>query len=457
VSAPRLALLVAALFACRSPADSGDSEASAPLVCTATLSPTVQTVVNLAWEAPPGSQSWAELGVDATYGTQTWTVSDTAVSLPLVGVPGGTTMRWRGVSEVDGVRSTCVGETLTGEVPADIPAFVVDVDDRDLQSSTGLFVGAYYDIFAPQPYFVAFDRAGAVVWYATGDDGTLSPDLQLARDGDGVLYNRFDWSAGLAGSRIERIGLDGTPLESIATPDAHHMFAQLPGGILAYQQADAREYTEPSTGVTDTWFGDAIAEVAPGGEVTTVFSTWDWLTPAPGAHTDELSIYGGVDWTHGNALKYDEADDAWLLSLAHTQDVVGIDRPTGTPTDTWGLDGVPAAPPFDLQHDPTLLDDTHLLMFSTDPDTSLSGAIEYAIGPDALTEVWRRGFDAHTDFLGQATRLENGNTFVNYGDQGVMEEVTAEGVVAWHGSTLGASPTGQFRLVESLYASPGSP
>lgn len=449
MSGPRLPALLPALLACRG-VDSADSGASEPLVCTATLGQTVATVVTLAWDAPAGSVSWAELGTDESYGTTTWTVPDEAVSLPLVGVPGETTMHWRGISEVDGVRRTCVGETVTGEVPAELPTFTVDVDDRDLQSSTGLFLGAYYDLFAPQPYFVAFNRDGDVVWYAMGDAGTLSPDLQLSRDGNGVLYNRFDWTAGLAGSRIERIGLDGAPLASIGTPDAHHMFAQLPDGTLAYQQADAREYTEPTTGLTDTWFGDAIAEVTPGGDVTTVFSTWDWLTPAPNAHTDELSIYGGVDWTHGNALKYDDADDTWLLSLAHTQDVVRIDRATGTPTAVWGVDGAPASPPFDLQHDPTLLDDAHLLLFTTDPETSLSGAIEYTIGAGELTEVWRRGFDAHTDFLGQATRLDNGNTFVNYGEQGVMEEVTAEGVVAWHGST-GASPTGQFRLVESLY------
>ena len=158
-----------------------------------------------------------------------------------------------------------------------------------------------------------------------------------------------------------------------------------------------------------------------------------------------------MDWTHGNALKYNNADDTWLLSLAHTQNVLIIDRATGAPTATWGVDGVPATPPLDLQHDPTLLDDTHLLMFMTDPDTSLSGAIEYEIGADQLTEVWRRGFEAHSDFLGQATRLENGNTLVNYGEQGVIEEVTPDGGVAWHGSTNGASPTGQFRLVDSLY------
>jgi hypothetical protein len=177
------------------------------------------------------------------------------------------------------------------------------------------------------------------------------------------------------------------------------------------------------------------------------------MDPVENTHTSEPSIYGGVDWTHGNALKYNEQANTWFLSLAHLQDVVTIDRATGRPIGTIGLDGTPAVPPFDLQHDPTQLENGNVLMFSTDPDTLNSGAIEYRDDGDQLTEVWRRGFDAHTDYLGQATRLANGNTFVTYGSQGVMEEVDAEGVVVWHGSTgEGGSATGQFRPFGSFYS-----
>lgn len=455
------AVLVAGLLACQHDSDDSagaDSIPGAPLECVATLSALTSTVVNLSWRAPSGSESWARLGGEGGYDAQTRTVTDQEVTLSLVGVPAGATLMWEGVSEVDGVRSTCAGETVVGQIPAEIPVFTVDVDDRAAQDPQGFFLGAYYNLFAPTPYFVVLNRAGEVVWYGRGEPLTLSPDIQFAVDGvtrgaPEVLYNRFSFVEGLETSVIYRIALDGTPLETIATPWAHHMFTQLPEGVIAFQQDDAREFTDPGTGVTDTWHADAIAEVPPGGSASTVFTIWDWLEPEVTPHSDELSIYGGVDWTHGNALKYQAESDSWLLSLAHVADVLTIDRASAEPVAWYGGDGVPAAPPFDYQHDPTLLDSTHLLMFMTDPETTFSGAVEYEINEagDGLTETWRRGFEANSAYLGQATRLGNGNTFVNYSQTGTMEEVTADGTVVWRGTTGGASPTGQFRPFEGFY------
>lgn len=448
----RIPVLAAALLGCRHPGSDTHPGTAPRIDCEAALSLVTRTVVNVTWTAPEGSRSWVEFGIDGSDTTHTDTVSDSAVILPLVGFPGGSTLTWRGVSELDGVQSTCSGETVTGTVPVEFPVFTVDVDTRAGQEDLPFILGAYYNLFAPMPYFVVLNRGGEIVWYAVGEATTLSPDIQFSLDGNGILYNVFPLVEGLEASTIHRIALDGTPLQVIPTFNAHHMFEQLPDGTLAFQQLDGREYTDPETGLTQTWYGDAIAEVPLDGEATTVFSVWDWLVPGENAHTADPSIYGGVDWTHGNALKYHEPANTWFLSLAHLQDVVTIDRTTRSPVATIGLDGTQAVPPFDLQHDPTQLENGNVLMFSTDPDTLHSGAIEYRDDGDQLTEVWRRGFDAHTDYLGQATRLANGNTFVTYGSQGVMEEVDPEGVVVWHGSTgEGGSATGQFRPFASFY------
>lgn len=428
----------------------------APLDCTAELSPLVQTVVNLSWTAPEGSRSYAELWDDAGYRARTWTVEGAAVRLPLVGVPADTVLHWRGVSQVDGGTSLCSGDTRTGTIPDDIPAFFVDVDAREPQSPEGFLLGAYYNLLAPRPYFVVMNRAGQVVWYAYGDPQTLSPDIQLAHLGGGLLYDRFAWTEGLSASEVRRIALDGTPLETLDTPEGHHMFAQLPDGGIAYNAGDAREITDPVTGAPATWHGDAIVERAPDGTRRTVFSVWDWMEPAPNGRSDDVSLYGGVDWTHGNALKYDATADTYLLSLGNPGDVWHIDRATGEPRAVWGADGLPADPVFDYPHDPTLLDDdTRLTMFMTDPATGLAGAIAYDVAPEGLTEAWRHGFDRASDYLGQVTRLANGNTFINFAARGELMEVTPAGEVVWQGSTgTNGTATGQFRWFSGFYDLP---
>ena len=423
-----------------------------PIICEATIAETGGAVVTLSWSAPAGSTSWAELHDDAGYEDTTWTVQDRDVSLPLLGAPAGSRVGWTGYSEVDGRVSICTGETVTDEVPEDFPVFTVDIDQPAQESNARFLLGAYYNLFAPMPYFVVLNRRGEVVWYARGEPRTLSPDIQFSRDGNGVLYNQFSWTEGLSASKIQRIAYDGTPLETIATPNGHHMFAQLPEGVISYNAGDARDVTDPETGATEVWHGDAIVERAADGTTRTVYSTWDWMTPAPNAHTDEVSIYGGVDWTHGNALKYNETDQSYVLSLANPGDVLKIDRTTGAPLALWGMDGLPATPAFDYPHDPTLLDATHLLMFMTDAESTYSGAIEYTIDEQGLHERWRSGFTSHSDYLGQATRLENGDTFVNYAALGTLEEVAPDGTVVWHGTTgEDGSPTGQFRLFQSFY------
>lgn len=455
-----LASLASLATGCTAP--QGNLSIPEPILCAAT--PSDNGVVTLSWTAPAGSTSWAtfhdDANEDAGYGDTTWTVSDREVTLPLLGVPVGERVFWEGTSEVDGQVSTCTGQTfaaqmtaeVTAQLPADLPVFTVDIHAPDIESADRFFLGAYYDFFAPMPYFVVLNRQGQVVWYARGEPGTLSPDIQFSRDGNGILYNRFSWTEGLAASQIRRIAHDGTPLETLETPNAHHMYAQLPDGVITYTAGDARDITDPEAGTTETWHGDAIVERAADGTAREVFSTWDWLTPEPNAHTDDISIYGGVDWTHGNAIKFDETTQSYLLSLAHPGDVLRIDRATGTPLDVWGPDGLPASPAFDYPHDPTLIDPTHLLMFMTDAATTFSGAIEYTLDAEGLHELWRRGFTEHADYLGQATRLENGNTFVNYGALGVLEEVTPDGAVAWHGTTgENGSATGQFRPFQSFY------
>lgn len=427
----------------------GDPAGGGALDCAASVAPEVATVVLVEWEAPAVGTSWVEFHEP---GGETFTtpvhVGAGAQRFELAGVPEHTAVAWTATSEIDGRRWSCSGETTTGSVPEEVPRAAVSVDDRAEASGARFFLGAVFG--QGRVVLVAYRRDGAVVWYHLGEEQRTALDVHLAGDGTGVLYNAF--ARDPEDAVVRRVTLAGEVVQAWATPGAHHMFAPLPDGTILYQQLDVRTYTEPTSGETEAWTGDAIAEIPPGGEATTRFSVWDWLDPAPNAYTEVPTVYDGVDWTHGNALRPTPDGDAVLLSLAHVADVLVVDLGSWQLDTILGADGVRASPPFAFQHDAGLLDDGNLLLFSTDADGS--GAAEYRFEGDGLVEVWRHGFTADTVALGQARRLAGGNTFVNFGSSVLMQEVTPDGRVVWSLGSERGTLYGQFLPLDDLYGAP---
>lgn len=425
------------------------------LVCSARLSDAVSTVVDLGWEAPPNGVSWVEFGVDGEPPLTTPKKQDDAPSFALVGVPPNMDVQWEGITEVDGRRYTCQGTTQTGSPPQQMPEVTVTISDGErIADSPRFLLGAYYDLFG-QSYVVALDRHGRVVWYGPHEDDGINIEAELSADGNGVLFNRFGKDNSEDNSYIYHASFDGDLLEQRRTPLAHHMFVQLPGGDIGYQQLLTYDIDDPETGEPETWAGDGIAILSQDGTVTPVFSVWDWLTPSWNDRMHGFSIYGDLDWTHGNALKYDPVKDTWLLSLAHAADVFEIDRETETPLRIFGRDGYHDGdgPPFYYQHDPTLLGDDRLLVFETDPQTNSTGAAEFLIDDEAenLSPVWSYDGDITSLYLGQARRLDNGDTFVNFGQGATMREVTPDGEVVWEMVSDGHDGMAQFQLLDSFY------
>lgn len=439
------ALLFYLLLACTASGGPGD------LVCTASVNPTIETVIGVEWTAPEGAVSSVVFGETESYGFVTPSTSETEVHRDLIGVPADTDVYWRATSTTEAGDATCEGVTHTGDLPSDLPTLTVESDGAG-QDAAQFAIGAFFEGAGgrgSQTQLVAFRRDGEVVWYYEGDSDATSLDMHYSRDGRGILFNQYGGPMGDEGGVINLVSLTGELLQTWDAPYAHHMFAELPDGTLAYQQVDIRPYTTAS-GATDDWVGDAIAEIpAGGGDAKVVFSIWDVLTPSLNDRM-ERSIYAGLDWTHGNNLRYEEDRGGYLLSLGHADDLVRFDRETAEVTGLWGADGAPADPAFDYQHDVHALANGNLLMFMS--ETSGAGAIEYAVTDEGLSEVWRGPFGRAPFALGQARRLANGNTFVNGGAGQPLYEVTPDRVVVWEVSVSGGPAVfGQFQLVEDLY------
>jgi len=439
------------------------------LDCTGAVDDNISLVLGLDWTPDSSGASWAEFGETEDYGQVTPTFPAGAdgdpVHVDLVGNAPGTTIYWRGVTETADGPLECHGSTRTGDLPSRLTTFEVSVDTLDVQApgedaaagnGQAYLVGGFYQFGGESAQLVAIRRDGTVVWYYEGEAAGTSLDLHYARDGSGLLYNMYPDGFGSADAHIDEVSLTGDVLGSWPTPGAHHMFTELPDGTLTYQAIDTRSYTDPESGESELWTGDKLVEVARDGTATDVFSVWDWITPTQNAHTGPNDPYPGYDWTQGNLVTFDDRDGSpdgrYLLSMANAADVIDIDRADMSVIDIYGLDGVLADPVFDYQHGPNWLDNGNLLMFMTDDDGS--GAIEYDVSDGTPREVWRHGFDDTALALGQAERLPNGNTYINYGALLALEEVTPDGEVVWaakptfHGVT--AFP-GQFTWTSNLY------
>lgn len=447
------------LLACKPDPDDTDkpgAEPPADLACTAALAPRISLVIGIDTTAPAAGSVYAEFHEEGAAPRRTPTRQVQAgdpVRLDLIANPPETDIGWSVVFTADdaagGGAWACEGSTRTGLVPPELPGLVPVTDDPDARSPEGYMIGAF---FGRDGGIMAFRRDGTPVWYVQETAGG-SLDVHYDVGGDGIFYSVYaDNEIGGPDGYIQQTRMNGEAVAQFPSPYAHHMFTQLPDGTLTFQQVDIRRYT-PEGGQEEDWVGDAIAEIPPGGEAATVFSVWDVLTPSFNQHMNGPGLYPGRDWTHGNMVRYDPDTDQYLLSLAHAADILMIRRTGFSVAEIWGTDGLAAEPAFDHQHDPNWLPDGNLLMFMTSEERS--GAVEYQRDGDTLSEVWRHGFDRQSVALGQARRLPNGNTFINYGSGQIMQEVGPDGAVYWEVESANPgmdSPFfGQFYLVNDLY------
>ncbi len=426
------------------------SKATSGLECTATLAERVQTVVEVAWTPPTHGTSVVVFDDGETAPLSSLSTSADEVRLPLLGMPEDTDVHWTGTTVFDdGSSASCSGVTRTGRAPGDFPDVVPAVDEPGQDDSPWL-IGAFYAGAGARNANLQigiYRRDGTLVWYYEGQGNTSGFDVQYAREG-GIWFNEYLGAMGSTEVSLHRVSLLGTTLDLLSTPYAHHGFTELPDGTLAYDIVDSRAYTDPTTGEESTWVGDGIVEMAADGSSEQVFSTWDALEPRANERSDQGTLYDGVDWTHGNMVSYDADTDLYLLSLAHTGNLLQVNRSTRELATIYGGDGVPMTPPLDFQHFPTWLDDGHLLVFNS--DETGSGAMEYAVRADGLNEVWRSPMDTLPVLAAQAIRLPNGNTFVNRDAGSLLAEYTPEGELVWSWQTDG-HVFGQFYPISNLY------
>ncbi len=407
----------------------------------------VGTLVHVSWTQDDEALAWLEfdLGDGAWTASPALTRSGGLQEEVILGAPGDTEVRYRVVTDQGGRRFESAERTVhTDPLPEILPQTVVTDWVHEATSSADWVLGSL-DANGGEAYsgpfwlFIA-DRAGRIVWYRDLEFAT-SMFPRVARDGTHIAFDErilFDLE-GLS-SMVHRMTLDGAYDEQVATPGLGWCWDETTDGALLY---DRNMDIEAAT----------LEEVSPDGTQRTVWDCTAWMASvAPSEEADHCNT-NTVNWTPDR--------DAVLWSTYWGDYIVEVDRQDGAVL--WhagalpgGWELQPDGVELDLQHYPNFTPDGTLLVSTHVRDQEgEQRAREFALDSDSgtLTQVWSygEGVDGWAEYSGEAVRLANGNTLMNYGTGGEVREVDPEGATVWSLQFGDGMTLGHTQLVEDLY------
>ncbi|MEW5798324.1 MAG: aryl-sulfate sulfotransferase [Bacteroidota bacterium] len=190
-----------------------------------------------------------------------------------------------------------------------------------------------------------------------------------------------------------------------------------------------------------TVIGNHVQEIDPAGNVVFEWKCWDHFDITDAIH--ENLTAQTIDYVHMNAIAVDN-DSNIVISSRHLSEITKINRKTGAIL--WRLGGKhnqftivndPMSGPS-YQHDVRALPNGHYTIFDNGNfhSPTVTRVTEYNIDTAAMTAtlVWqyRHVPDRYTWWMGNAQRLPNGNTLINWADGSLpkLTEVTQAGMKA---------------------------
>jgi hypothetical protein len=368
-------------------------------------------------------------------------------SVSLLGLRADTVYYYRVVAwDGDTAGASEIATIATGKLPESLPALTQQGDGHD-QFTLVPVLGATKAI-------TVIDPLGEIVWYHTDERELDLYRARLSADGTSVLYNAASASEQPAeDSELVRVTLDGSETSSVPVPLLGHDFVEHPDGTLAAIVVEYRDFEGQSLR------GDQIVEIDADGSSTTVWSAWDCFDPAQVAPSD---LEQG--WTFANALDYHPAPDAYYLGLRNFSSIAKIDRASGACE--WVLGDLAStiafadgSTPFSHQEQFHVHGDYVLVLDRGGPSGSELRVLEYELDLEAnlATEVWSYSAQDPSDaarLLGEPTRLNSRDTFVNWSALGRMQVVNLAGETNWELSAEPGFGFGWHTLADTLYFVP---
>ena len=409
----------------------------------------VVTLLEVSWTLrEAASATWVE-----------YTFGDTLLSTPptaaaagtsqavLLGIPAETDVSIQVYAQVGGQVYTLEAPVAerTGVLPSDLRVPDVNLWDPALAHPSRYLlvsVDVGRDWFGGPFYTLILDREGEVVWYnkTSGSRCTMFP--RVSRDGTHLLYDATTLYvfSGSVEPTLYRTTLDKREQSAQVIHDWHYTYEELPDGDILVDTSDGGGYR---------FYLDRIS---PDGSQERIWSCYPWMADyAPDQY-----------WACAvNSIIWNPARGTALWSMFETSTVVELDLETGALLHHWGqLDDSwtfsPQEATFDLQHYPnwtaegTLMVSTHVV---GQPYAQRAREFQLNEAEQRLEQLWSYGEDAeyYARYAGETTRLDNNNRLVNFGTDGVLQEVTFDGEIVWEVEWSGRL-IGHATLLDDLYA-----
>ncbi len=323
----------------------------------AILSATSSVPTRLTLNFDDGNRSWSLTPSDAM---------SVSHEVPVVGMRAGITHTISATLE-DADGRTVETDAMTFDVPELPEAFptprITVRDASRMQPGVTVFnINGRWDEngqSAPQNFAPAIivDDEGHIIWYYLPGVHKVH-DIRRLSNGN-LIYEVWPGTDGmveidLLGNIERRWHFTGTAKNPapdsipVETDSFHHDFIEMPSGNFLLLSSEVREIENWYTSETDAdapratanVVGDVIVELTPEGEILNEWSVFDIIDPYRIAYNSLREDfwrrhYDGVvdgvvhDWTHGNAIIYEEDDHAFVMSLPYQDAVIKVSMETG--------------------------------------------------------------------------------------------------------------------------------
>lgn len=361
--------------------------------------------------------AYAPLSVDGT--TATPTVDGPGQTLP-PNPPTGASILGQAAVTRNGV-----------SIPSDFPHVYIATNRRPADGH--IFIEHNGDM----PYAMILDNSGIPVWYRRGSG---AEDFKVQKNGM-ITHSQF-------------VGYDQNfnPVKEFHAvngyhTDDHELQVREDGGYLLLglrplQHVDMSKIVDgghPDATIHET----CIQEFTATDELVFQWRAWDHLdiTDVGPAQIEDVRARS-IRFPHMNAIDLDD-DGHILVSSRHLHEITKIDRQTGEII--WRLGGPHSdfafvndpLGGFSCQHDVRALGQRRYSLFDNgnQHDPPVSRAVEYELDPNRMTAtlVWqyRANPDRYTYYKGNAQRLPNGHTLINFvsSDYPLLVEVNRAGQI----------------------------
>jgi hypothetical protein len=426
---------------------------------TSSLSPMISTVgiVTFTTLLPSPTEAHIDFGLDTSYGMRA-PVDLTAASYRtlLLGMKPSRTYHFQ-LSATDSDGDSCTSDDFTiatGPLPNGMQNPTITTNDASALYGGFLVTGQFSQSLiagssSGAPAFI-LDRDGTyVLWYTVpGSDAT---GVTMSYDGQYMWINSVNVPS--HAGKVHRVSMDGLVDEDHSEEFAglNHQLTVLPDETVAF-------YAYGSNGCDD------IKLRAPDGTVTTVVNA--------------QTAHGGTNACHLNAIFYSGLDDTLIFGDLDNNCLTKITRSGET---VWVLNGgVDKGPVSSFnggglvwqggEHGFHILGLDRLVIFNNNAkmpagsklswgaaagDATGSRAIEIKLDLTAMTatQTWSyQALGVNDNVLGDAQRLPNGNTIIDFSTQGSIQEVDAQGTLLQEIRTV--SNFGYLQKRDTLYGPP---